>query len=315
MPAGAQEVGRQDYMTMLDGRATLRSGRCSIRGSVEYAGNREDVLYEMTFDTHLRAIRLQNRNGGTFVRNTKFQYALAKDGRAIRRMPLAERPETSIVPFDMRGLGFLPYPAESVYEIAFLDYENLMEYLLTGAVLRSRAEGSVRRLTVRIPRRPGDDFSPVYRFWIDTKRGHTLVRFEQLDNDVTPPKALWWSELDWKRHRNVWVPIAFRQEIPHATPFSALWEIEWKVVNEPIDPREFELEKLVPPGKKARLYVMEKPSNRVVSLGMIEGPNPAAPKRVVPRSLYFNWAKAMYVSGIVLIIIAGLVVMGRKWRR
>ena len=300
---------------MIDGRLTLVSGRCTIRGSMTRLQEKQDITYHLVFDASRSSLLLRKEDGPVFVRTREFQYCVSADRSSVKRIPLSRPAQTPIVPFDIRGLGILAYPSISVLEVEFLDFENLADYLLTSKIVGYQKDGNVAKLTVRIPKRPKDHVSPLYRLWIDTKRGHSLVRFEQLDGDVKPPTVLWWSELDWKEHGRVWVPAGFRQSVPHATPFSASWTIEWEQVNESVSAEDFALEKFVPAGKAALLYTVEKPSNNVVALGKIDGPVPAGSEHVVPRTVYFNWAKAMYVTGIALIIIACLIVMRRRWHR
>ncbi len=315
--ANADNRGREELVTMVDRRMALVSGRCTIRGSTRSAVEKQqDFTYHLIFDTSQSSLVLRKENGPIFVRTREFQYYITNNGRVIRRIPLSECPRTLLRPFDIRGLGILAYPSHSLTDsqFEFLDFQKLGDYLLTAKIVGYQKEGSVARLTIRIPKRPQDDVSPLYRLWIDTKRGHSLIRFEQLDADVKPPKLLWWSELDWAKHRRVWVPIAFSQSVPHAGPFRASWTIEWEQVNKPVDPKEFALKTFVPPGKDALLFAMEKPSNNVVRLGKIRGPSPDGTEPAIPRTFYFNWSTAMYVTGIALIVVACLIVMHRRWR-
>ena len=316
--ANADDRGREELVKMVDRRMALVSGRCTIRGSTRSAVEKQqDFTYHLIFDTSQSSLVLRKDNGPIFVRTREFQYYITSKGRAIKRIPLSECPRTPVLPFDIRGLGILARPSHSLTDIQFelLDFQKLGDYLLTAKIVGYRKEGSVARLTIRIPKRPQDDVSPLYRLWIDTKRGHSLIRFEQLDADVKPPKLLWWSELDWEKHGRVWVPVTFHQFLPHFAQYRDSWTIEWEQVNKPVDPKEFALKTFVPPGKDALVYFIEKPSNNVVRLGKIRGPSPDGTEPAIPRTFYFNWSTAMYVTGIALIVVACLIVMHRRWRR
>ena len=278
--ANADDRGRKALEMMVDRRMALVSGRCTIRGSMNNALQKQDITYNLVFDISQSLLVLRKKNGPVFVRTRESQYYITNNGRTIRHILLSECPRTPLRPFDIRGLGILPCPSRCLTDtqFEFLDFQKLGEYLLNGRIVGYGDEDSVARLTLRIPRRPQDDVSPLYRLWIDTKRGHSLTRFEQLDADAKPPRRLWWSELDWEKHGRVWVPVKFRQSLPHLTQFQASWVIEWEQVNEPVDPKEFALETFVPPGKDAILYYVEKPTNNVVRLGKIQGRRPDGAK-------------------------------------
>ncbi len=311
---GENRDGRKALVAMLDSRSRLISGHCTISGTTRNMKGLSEVSYEVYFDARIPSLRLTRRNGGAYIMDGKFQYASPPSGSEIRRVPLDELPKSMMMPINLRTLGFFSYPSQAVLYSEALDFGSMSDYFLTSRIVDVVREDDLQRLTLRIPKREGDHFSPTYRMWVAPRQGYSCVRWEQL-HPSNKDRVVWFSEMSYGKRSGIWVVETFRQKILIGDSFEAVWKIEWHEVNGAVPASVFDFRNLVREGNRAVLFSIEAGTNRFVRIGVVDRPKPGDPVEQVPRSLYFNWAKAMYVSGIVLIIIAGLVVMGRKWRR
>ena len=296
-------------------RESLLSGKCYITGQVDEGPGYEVRKLDGTivFDFTTATYRYAEKKRGIFLLNPDFIYSTVDSRAAIHRFPRTKMERFGVCGFDVRTLGFHSEPSMSM--IWGLDFAPLRSNLLKSEVLERKDEGSLVRLTVRYPLREGYHYQPVLRIWVNPHKGFTTTRIEEAH--VSRPSAVsFFSEMDWKKVNGIWVIDSFHQHSGKFHPRNSVtWKLRWDQVNENIDPALLDVKSLVPPGSEAPLYMLEKPSNKAIQLGVIRnGASPdldLAEQTVSPR--WMTSSGMMFSIGTTLLLIS--VVIMFMWRR
>jgi hypothetical protein len=88
---------------------------------------------------------------------------------------------------------------------------------------------------------PGFESVPlILRFWIDSKRGYTMVRRECARKLDTTEKKWGTMELSWEEKNDVWVPTSFKYHDHQIEGAGVEWTLDWSHVNENVPENYFD---------------------------------------------------------------------------
>ncbi len=169
--------------------------------------------------------------GGTVVHTPDYDLHRPIDSRHIARLAPGVLEETSVREWDLTALGLMDWP----------EFEGRirLDEILDSRQFRMNChsveidESGISRLKVR------SDWTE-YEMWIDEKQGMTPIRISRKDRRDSL-KETSRSDVSWKIQNGVWVPASFRIEdnSEAGSTQSYAMTIEWKNVNEPLDPVVF----------------------------------------------------------------------------
>jgi hypothetical protein len=191
-----------------------------------------------------------------------------------------------IYPFDIRSTGlFTPYGPywDDNYQRISKSFYNRIPDLVE---INENKNGIVEFVFQHKPREsqpPGKSI-----FFIDTKQGFTIVKYEDLFFQGTKNS----HEISWKKIKNQWVPVSF--VLSSNQGLSAEWTFDWKSVNESVPMEYFDPNLLSE--KPTTLFSME--LGELVRLGLIG--KDIEPVTVQPK----RWSSLNY-----FLITAGLMMM------
>ena len=167
-------------------------------------------------------------SGGTVVHTREYDLHRPIDSKHIARLAPGVLDETTVREWDLTALGLMDWP-EFERRIRLDKILDARQFRMTCHSVEIDTSG-ISRLTVR------SDWTE-YEMWIDEKQGMTPVRISRRDlRDSLRETSR--SDVSWKNQNGVWVPESFRMEdlSDSGSTQSYAMTIEWKSVNEPLDP-------------------------------------------------------------------------------
>ena len=235
--AGISETDKQRIETVLrgldDSRMSLNSGVCRIVGSSD-RGTLEifDDNIFIAFDYAKGFYRFDQGEDRRSLRTPDYYYEYLADRQMVTRQSATERtPSFGIRPFDIRALGFFNFIGP--YWKAEYAVDERVELFNDLPISIEELNGVFVVTVERTPNFPGFSFPPVVRrYWIDSRQGFSLIRFELGEGLDT-------IEMSWKEINQVWVPTSFKLSSTQ-TMQSAEWRMDWSLVNEDIPEHYFD---------------------------------------------------------------------------
>ncbi|GIW98155.1 MAG: hypothetical protein KatS3mg111_1488 [Pirellulaceae bacterium] len=273
--------GRELVKRMFEAREALVSGECIIRAEEVNDKLDEPRMHalRLVFDFEKpawRATPLENPVGHEtlFLVDSYYQpYPGFEPGtiRSVTKLSPRRLVRDGGWVMDFRLLGLASQPTE--FERNWTnDYAGMKRRFLNGIDYRVVDEADLKKVSFndnRFKENPSYS-STEWTLWIDPAKGYVNVKTRAVSLPVPPveetPKLRYTAEMQWQQIKGYWVPVAMQEE---SAPGFPLWRfqctLEWKRVNEPIDPGLFEVEDLVPEGQSAWL-IAEDPTTGVSAL-------------------------------------------------
>ncbi|MCL2004791.1 MAG: hypothetical protein FWG73_01385 [Planctomycetaceae bacterium] len=237
--AGISEADRLVVNNILIGfdnsRMRLNSGVCRIAGQSnrgQFEIVRDDIL--IAFDYNEGFYRF-DQGADRSLRTPDYYYEFVENSQMVTR---DNRDAEGWLPaFDIRNLGFFIFLGD-VHEKY---YDERIE-IFGEQPIAVEEVNEVFILTVsRTSTFEGVTYPPIIRrYWIDSRQGFSMVRFELYLGLDSTEKSLETMEISWKEINNTWVPTSFTLLSTQTSERWADWTIDWSLVNEKVPESYFD---------------------------------------------------------------------------
>jgi len=242
--ADISEADKQKIKTILNGlddsRMRLNSGVCRIVGYTRRGPSdvvEENILLAFNYKEGFRRF---DQGATRSLYTPEYYYEFSEDSQVVTRENCQDaKPLHNIRPFDIRNLGFFTFAGN--YSEDYTVGERIQMFkdkpisivetngMFTVSVLRSVDD-------------PGFETLPIIRrYWIDSRQGFTMVRFEFYRTLDTIEKVMGTMELSWREINKTWVPTSFKfSDHQSGGVHDVDWTIDWSLVNEKIPDTYFD---------------------------------------------------------------------------
>jgi hypothetical protein len=287
------------FRGMDDTRLSLNSGICHVTRMTQSDNKmitNDQCFIAFDYNKNFYRFDVEGHAGSAkTLRTSEYYYStvkLDKEYEAVFRSSVNDiSPQGFICLFDIRAIGlFTPYGPYWMF-----NYEKISEGLFTNltnlAEINESSDGIIKFV---LQAKPKENSPPPVKntYFIDTKRGYTLVKFEALVSSRITNS----HETSWKKINNQWVPVSF--VLSSKQGLSAEWTFDWKLVNESVPMEYFDPNLLSE--KPTTLFSME--LGEPVRIGLIgKGVEPVT---VQPKTKHSYFRYFLITAGLIMMLIS-----------
>jgi hypothetical protein len=297
---------------MDDTHLSLNSGICYVTRSAKDGNNittNDKCFIAFDYNKNFYRFDVEGHEGSAkTLRTPEYRYSTIKLDReyeAVFRSSVNDMtPHRSFInPFDIRSVGlFTPVGSYWTNEYKKIS-EGILNRLSNVVEINENKDGVVVFVVQANPK-PNSPPPAKSTYFIDTKRGYTIIKYENLMlSRITNS-----HETSWKKIKNQWVPVSF--VLSSNQGISAEWTFDWKSVNEPIPEEYFNINSLS--DTTTDLFSTEL-NGEIIRIGKIEKGIESVTDQSKAKYSYFNYI--LITAGLIMILI-GLAKMGYdRWNR